>query len=233
MRTIIIFFLLFTFSTNLFANNKKTNFGALAGINFSRLNGGHVEQINRIDQLTSKFGYNFGLFFRYNININSSLNIELLYLKKGSLWIRPFYIPYIWPKIWDGDIVWYSINYIELPIQYEYHLFKRNNGSELLNLLAGTFFSSVTKASDLWGFELAPSKDIPSDPLYKNINHFDLGLTFGLKYFISNRIFIKINYDFSLVNIHKNGIKRAPADFPDKKNLKMRSLLLYLGINIF
>lgn len=232
-KLILISLIILLLPISLFSKNKNLNLGILAGVNFSHLNGGYVEQIRGHDQLTNKFGLNGGIYLSYNINSASSVNVELIYVEKGSLWLRPFYIPYIYDPAWDGDYVDYRINYVELPIQYEYHMIKRNNGSKLLNLLIGLFFSFVHSASDQWIFELAPNKDIPSDPLDNNINHFDFGLTFGLKFFLdkAERFFVKMNFDYSLVNIHKNGIKRAPADFPDKKNLKMRSLLLYLGVN--
>ena len=235
MRTITIAFVTILFLTlNVFSKSKDFNWGILGGINFSHLNGGHIEQIRQKDQLTSKFGFNAGLYFSYNVNTFSSINMELLYIEKGSFWLRPFYIPHFYGRFsWDGDYVEYRINYVELPIQYEYQVLNHKNGYQLMNVLIGPFFSYAYRASDEWIFEMAPSKDIPSDPLDRNINHFDAGLTFGLKFFLdkAERIFVKINYDYSLINIHKNGIKRAPADFVDKKNLKMRSLLFYLGAN--
>jgi hypothetical protein len=226
--------IIFVFYLSTIAQNQKFSWGIQAGINLSKLNGGHIEQVRTDNQVTSNTSYNFGIYSRYILGRSSAINTAILYIEKGSQWIRPFYIPFfIGTQAWDGDYVGYEIKYLELPIHYEYFLFRYKNSSELINLLIGPFFSYVHNSSDEWGFELAPSEDVPSDDLGDNINNFDFGFTFGIKAYLGNNehVFINVKYDISLVNLHKNGTKRAAADLAEKKNLKMRSLIIFLGLN--
>lgn len=186
------------------------------------------------NQVINKTGYNFGIYSRYIFGHSSAINTAILYLEKGSQWIRPFYIPYlIGEQVWDGNYVEYKMKYLELPIHYEYFLFTYKNKAEKINLLIGPFFSYARNASDEWVFELAPTEDLPSDKFSDNINKFDFGFTFGIKAYLddSEQLFIKVKYDFSLVNIHKKGNKRAAVDLAEKQNLKMRSLIIFLGYN--
>ena len=126
MRKIFIFFILFL---NKYSSAQEFNAGVLSGLSTSQVSGDNLGGFN-------KAGIILGGFVNRKINTALQIQIEMMYIQKGSSNPKPENL--------IGEI---NLEYIEIPILFSF------NSSEDINLDLGLHISALIESyyEDLYG----------------------------------------------------------------------------------
>ena len=93
---------LFTVCTQIHAQDKRFNLGAVIGLNFSELEGNGI---------TDYYGINTGLMGTARLTRHTQLAMELLYSQNGE-----YVLPKYYPPVEYGRV---RLNHIEIPVHFD------------------------------------------------------------------------------------------------------------------
>lgn len=174
----IVFSILILLSTITFGQNFGGGF--TLGLNGSQVSGDQLSGFN-------KFGARAGVFTFYNINEQSKLKLELVFSQKGS---RKN------PTSENPTSFLLRLNYIEMPLLYEYELPVDN-----LNVFIGLAGAVLTKTTDnIWDENGLVAM---LDPFYR----FEFSVVAGFSYDIndSHRMFFEVDQSILPIRKHYSG----------------------------
>lgn len=154
----------------------QTNYGIKGGINYTNIN--FISEQEDIKNNKYKIDFHVGVFFKKNISERWNFKPELIYSRKGYTLENT-----------SKDKV--NLNYINLPIFFEYKVIKKLNiefGPELGYLISAELKrDKATKdISEIWD------------------NKFDAGLGLGINYDITKKINLNLRYVHGLISVQKD-----------------------------
>lgn len=213
MKKIILLSFMFMFSATLFvaqSNEKKVNFAILGGVNFQNLSGNDFNG----DKLSSKgiIGFHAGVNAQMQLAPEFYFQPGLLFSTKGS-------------EITDGSITGnYRLSYIELPLNLVY---KSQLGSGFVMIGFGPYVGYAITGKANYDAGLG---SVESDVEFKNVveagdpltttyfKALDIGGNLFAGYEMAGGIFIQLNTQFGMVNIHPED-NRFPGGESSLKNI--------------
>ncbi|MFH1196464.1 MAG: porin family protein [bacterium] len=218
----IIVYTVFLFTATL-CNGQSFEAGVIGGLNFANWNT-EVQNIER--DVTSATKYGIGAVVTYNLNCNYAIQIEPMYLGKGS-------------KINahdDSPEINVETFYFEIPL-----LLKASFGEVIRPfVLAGPslgFFLSGNSKAEVSNLNI----EMDLKPITKST---DISLTFGAGAILpvwKGSLFIEGRYSFSLANNSKNGLVEWKYDntvinieelSAEENQFKNRGITLMIGYSI-
>jgi hypothetical protein len=174
----------------------KTNLNLRFGINVSKF----VIDETDMDAFKNRLGFHIGINTLLPINQKSGIDISVLYSQRGSN------VDYSDDVLGYSTEGFYSMNYLEIPINYNYNL---NVAGHHINLLIGpTFGLGINGKAEIdWIFGTVREsykndikfKEPNSTDLFIPMKRLDLGLNFGASYKVKN-ITAGLTYNIGLTN---------------------------------
>jgi opacity protein-like surface antigen len=177
-------------------NSSSTLFGVKGGLNISRIAGDDA-----YDSSDPRWGWHFGALVQYNIMKSLSFQPELLYSQKGYSY--KFSIADLNTKVED------SYDYLEIPLLLKLNLsaprvkIQPYLGPTISYLIAAE--SKIT--STVGSFSTTETHKIKDD-----MNHFDLGITFGTDIVLLDRVALGARYNIGMSKIYKDSMTDIGTD---------------------
>ncbi|MDR2911053.1 MAG: PorT family protein [Bacteroidales bacterium] len=171
------------FSTAIFAQKSKTEFGIKGGINLARINGG-VSDIHNL-----RPGIHAGMFAERIFNNFIGIQGELLYSMMGN---RESGSSFIYESNTDKYKYTAKNDYIVLPVLAKLYVAKR------LSLDLGSQFGYMISSKTKRSINNVES----SGDSYSSYEKFDVAIAVGLSYKISNRFSVSGRCNIGLIELY-------------------------------
>lgn len=223
MKKVIFFTAALYFIAASFVNSQSFEAGILGGLNLANWDT-KVENIER--DVTSSTRFGAGVVIAYNITSNYAIQIEPMYVGKGS----------IIKEHDDSPEIEVETNYLEIPL-----LFKASYGETIRPfVLAGPsfgFFLSGTGSAEVSNLSI----EMDLKPITKST---DISFTLGAGVNVplwNGSFFFEGRYSFSLSNISQNGLIEWKHEgitvnteqiSGDENQFKNRGITLMMGYSI-
>ena len=181
-------------------NSRNTGFGVKGGYSLSNFFGDGKDAFKNRDNLNT---YHVGAYGQFGFNNFSSVQVEVLYSRKG--------IRYDNPTLSD-----FRLDYISVPVLYV------GNVTDAFSFHIGPEVSLLTKVN---------SNGNNLDIKANGFNSVDVGGLFGLEYRVGPAR-VGARYDLGLARVLDNGtvFKTASTPNPTAGRITNQTLQLYLGI---
>jgi hypothetical protein len=167
-RQLFFLLVLFFFMQQLHA--QKFDAGILAGLSTSQVDGDHLSGFN-------KAGIKAGGLVNRKLGNKTALQFEIEYIQKGSR--RPVNA--------DNEYFLMRINYIEVPLLFNYFLGKK------WNLEAGIAFAAL-----LSSYQEDETGEIENAPDFNRVDYLLCG---GTNYFITDHFLFNVRYSYSITSM--------------------------------
>jgi hypothetical protein len=202
----LLVFVFLIFNYNAKAQNNDMTIGFKAGSNYSSYTPKYI--ISGIEDVRydRKFGFYFGGFVNFEISDDFKIQPELIFAMQGAKFVNEN-IEIFDPNDSSSTLVDFESNINEstiiIPIVAQYFV------SDNFYLEGGPQFGYIiNRKENITKDPFANISGTPTEPMDFDYDKFDLGLTFGIGYKISEKISVNTRYFFGLIE-RNNTIKSS------------------------